>query len=225
MRISFRYKYVMFDVPKSASTSINFALRNVSECILDGSGGVKHMNVADYEEYFEPFLKKCGGLDTDDLERIAVVREPFDMLASLYKYLRRSGVENPAHRDHFRHTCSISFSEFLEEVCERQAKTRLVTQTSSFILGVKGIVGIDSLFPFERLDDLAGYLSNKVGQEIEIPRRNVSVHQDIEPVEPSLRDQVQKLFENDFVLHDAIMRSPLGQPLRIRHCAISELSI
>ena len=63
----------MFDVPKSASTSINFALRHVPECILDGNGGVKHMTVADYEEYFEPFLKKRSGLDAFSIfERIAV---------------------------------------------------------------------------------------------------------------------------------------------------------
>lgn len=223
MRISFRHKYVMFDVPKSASTSINFALRHVSECILDGSGGVKHMTVADYEEYFEPFLKKCGGLDINTLERIAVVREPFGMLASYYKYLRRSGVEDADHRDHYRNTCSISFSEFLEGVCGNDVNRHVVSRPSSFILNSEGTVGIDALFSFQRLNDLAEYLSVKVGQKIEIPVRNASLQQNLGTVGQGLQGKVQNRFEEDFLLYDAILQMPKGEPLRIRHKGFAEL--
>lgn len=212
----------MFDVPKSASTSINFALRHASECVLDGSGGVKHMTVADYEEYFEPFLKKRSGLDTSTLERIAVVREPFDMLASYYKYLRRSGVERAGHVDHLRNTCNMSFSDFLEDVCGGEAKKFVVTRPSSFILNSRGTVGIDLLFSFERLDDLAKYLSSKIEQRVEIPMKNISVQQDIGPVKQVLLDRVRNVFENDFILYDAIMRKPKGEPLRVRHNEIVE---
>ena len=223
MRISFRHKYVMFDVPKSASTSINFALRHVSECILDGNGGVKHMTVADYEEYLEPFLKKRSGLDANILERIAVVREPFDMLASYYKYLRRSGVEKAGHVDHMRNTYNMSFSDFLKGVCGGETKRFVVTRSSSFILNPRGKIGIDLLFSFERLDDLAKHLSSKVGQNIEIPMKNVSKQQDIGPVKQVLLDRVRDVFENDFILYDAIMRKPKGEPLRVRHNEIAEI--
>lgn len=223
MRISFRHKYMMFDVPKSASTSINFALQHVSECILDGNGGVKHMTVADYEEYLEPFLKKRSGMDISTLERIAVVREPFDMLASYYKYRRRPGVESASHVDHSRNTCGVSFSAFLEGVCEKEGKRYAVTRPSSFILDPSKKVGIDLLFSFERLDALAKYLTSKTGQKIEIPRRNVSAQLDIGSVERGLLDRVRNVFENDFILYDAIMRSPNGEPLRVRHYGFAEL--
>lgn len=223
MRISFRHKYVMFDVPKSASTSINFALRHVSECILDGNGSVKHMNVADYEEYFEPFLEKSGRLDTNTLERIAVVREPFDMLASYYKYLRRSGTENVGHHDYFRNTCDISFSDFLEGLCGGETGKYMVACPSIFVLNSVGKVGIDLLFSFERLDDLAKHLSSKVGQDVKIPKKNVSTQQDVGPVGQVLQDRVRRLFENDFILYETIMRRPTGEPLRIRHNGIAEL--
>ncbi|MEO9874089.1 MAG: hypothetical protein ABJM26_05415 [Anderseniella sp.] len=223
MRISFRHKYVMFDVPKSASTSINLALQHASECTLDGNGGVKHMTVADYEEYLEPFLKKRSGMDIGTLERIAVVREPFDMLASYYKYRRRPGVENASHVDHSRNTCGVSFSAFLEDICKKEGKRYVVTRPSSFILDPSKKVGIDLLFSFERLDALAKYLTSKTGQEIEIPRRNVSAQLDIGLVERDLLDRVRNAFEDDFILHEAIMHSPHGEPLRVRHHGLAEL--
>lgn len=221
MQISFRHKYVMFDVPKSASTSINIALKPVSECILDGAGGVKHMTVADYEEYLEPFLKKRWGQDPHTLERIAVVREPFDMLASYYKYLRRPGVEDVDHWDHYRNTCDISFAEFLKGVCKGHGRRRAVTRPSTFIQNSEGKVGIDLLFSFKRLDDLARYLSSKIGKEIQIPVKNVSVQQDVGSVDQGLLDQVRDMFENDFILYEAIMQRPKGDPLRIRHGEIT----
>ena len=223
MRISFRHRYVMFDVPKSASTSINLALQHVSECTLDGNGGVKHMTVADYEEHLEPFLKKRIDMDISTLERIAVVREPLDMLASYYKYLRRPGVENASHVDHSRNTCGVSFSAFLEDICQKMDKRYLVTRPSSFILDSSKKVGVDLLFSFERLNALAKYLTSKTGQEVEIPRRNVSAKLDIGSVEKDLLDRFRNAFEDDFILYEAIMHSPGGDPLRIRHYGLANL--
>lgn len=223
MRISFRHKYVMFDVPKSASTSINLALQHVSECTLDGNGGVKHMTVADYEEYLEPFLRKRTDMDISTLERIAVVREPLDMLASYYKYLRRPGVENASNVDHSRNTCGVSFSAFLEDICQKEDERYVVTRPSRFILDPSKKVGIDLLFSFERLDALAKYLTCKTGQEIEIPKRNVSAQLDTGSVESDLLNRVQDAFEDDLILYEAIMHSPSGEPLRIRHRGLVNL--
>lgn len=181
------------------------------------------MTVADYEEYFEPFLKKRSDMDISTLERIAVVREPLDMLASYYKYLRRPGVENASHVDHSRSTYGVSFNAFLEEICQKEDRRYVVTRPSSFVLDLSKKVGIDLLFSFERLDALAKYLTCKTGQKVEIPRRNVSAQLDIGSVERDLLDRVRNAFKDDFILYEAIMHNPNGEPLRIRHYGLANL--
>ncbi|MEO9873976.1 MAG: sulfotransferase family 2 domain-containing protein [Anderseniella sp.] len=223
MQISIRHKYVMFDVPKSASTSINFALRHISDCVLDGPGGIKHTSVADYERYLEPYLQNRSGVDVGSLNRLAVVREPLDMLASYYKYLRRPGVENAGHRDNFRHTCDISFDQFLEHVCNEGLRRRVVLRPSTFLLNADGKFGVDLLFSFARLGDLAAYLSSITGHEIKLPMKNVSAPDDVWCASQGLMNQVRSVFENDFILYDAIMQRPAGEPLRVRDHEITEI--
>lgn len=224
MRISFKHRYVMFDIPKSASTSITFALRGVSECIIDGNGGAKHMLLADYEEFLEPFFLKRAGKFVLEFERLAVVREPLDMLGSYYKYLRRPAALNPEHPDFRRHTADVSFAEYAQMVCDRTPnRFSNVTRPSGFVADKDHRIGIDTLFAFERLDDLAAHMSEKCGQEINIPQRNVSPQVDLGDIGNEARRLIEDTFAADFALYRAVKALPAGQTLRARGRRISEL--
>lgn len=220
MRISFRHRYVMFDIPKSASTSINFALRRVSECILDGNGGLKHTHVTDYETYLEPLLQKRVGVQVSDFERIAVVREPLDMLKSYYTYLQRPGVENPRHVDHSRSTVGLSFGEFVRRVLDEQGgKVKpiySVSRPSGFVKDLTGKVGIDSLFSYDNLDGFSDYMSEKTGETIELEARNVSKVQVQFDITTSLLGEMREILAEDFELYEAIAAKGDAGPLKIR---------
>lgn len=223
MRISFKHRYVMFDIPKSASTSINFAIRTISECILDGHGGVKHTHVIDYERFIEPLLRlKCGPV-VDAYERIAVVREPIDMLQSYFKYLRRPGVESPGHVDHARNTLGVEFADFLTEVCTANGNVFKVSRPSGFVMDAEGGIGIDALFSFARLNDLSTHLSARSGTEIDIPFKNISPESQLPDLDDAVIGLMRETFASDFALYDAIMRQPEGQPLRARHQPLAAL--
>jgi len=219
MRISFRHKYVMFDIPKSASTSINYAIRHVSECILDGNGGIKHINVSDYEEFLEPLLVKRAGIDTSTLERIAVVRDPLDMLKSYYTYLQRPGVKNPQHVDHRRSTANMQFDEFIEIFLDEQSGKRKpvfrVSRPSGFLKDHNGQIGVDSIFSFDDLELLAVYMSEKTGTHIEIEKKNVSTSKVESQVSDSLLGKIREVMAEDFRLYDAIASAGGAHPLRI----------
>lgn len=222
MRISFRHKYIMFDIPKSASTSVNFALRTISECILDGNGGVKHIQVTDYEQFLEPLFQRRYGPGIDDFERIAVVREPVDMLRSYFKYLRRPGVENPGHVDHHRNTIDVDFADFLVNACTVGVKG--LARPSGFVADRNGQIGIDALFSFARLDALSAHLSQRSGTQIDIPFQNVSPESRLSDLGADVLDMVRDTFAADFALYDAIMRQPADQPLRARHHPLANLA-
>lgn len=220
MRLSFRHRYVMFDIPKSASTSINSALSRVAECVLDGNGGMKHVGVEDFETYLEPLLARRSGMSTDTFERIAVVREPVDMLMSYFKYLQRPGTETPGHVDHDRNTVGMAFDRFCEAVvAEYQRRTPFrfrVSRPSTFIRSADGTVGIDALFAFGRLNDLAAHMSEKTGVQIEIPRRNVSAMGDLPTLPSVLMGDLRQVMADDFLLHDLVAAQPPLTPLRMR---------
>lgn len=224
MRISFRNRFVMFDIPKSASTSVNQALAPVSETVLDGDGGVKHINVRLFEEHLAPLLEKCIGPAADRLERIAIVREPFDMLRSYYTYLRRPGIERPDHVDNDRNALNIEFSDFVAIVCAKgPSRFRGIGRPSGFVADSKGLVGIDAIFAMERLPEFAGYMSQKTGRTIEIPHRNVSQERVGEQLPAALVAKVKDVMAADFALHAAALAAPEGAPLRVRGRHISAL--
>ncbi len=219
MRLSFRFRYVMFDIPKSASTSINFALSRVSECVLDGNGGLKHLRVTDYEQFLEPMLLKCSHAPVSEFDRIAVVREPIDMIMSYYKYLRRSGVEDPGHVDHRRHTLDINFEEFCQSVVnEYRGRSQVrysVSRPASFLKTQDGTIGVDTIFAFDRLDSFARYMSEKTGSEISIPMRNVSAKGADLSIGQSLYEDLRQIMADDFKLYD-LTKEAGDEPLRIR---------
>ena len=71
------------------------------------------------------------------------------MLASYYKYLRRSGVGKVGHVDDLGKTQNnMSFSDFLAGVSGGETKRFVVTRSSSFILNPRRKIGIDLLFSF-----------------------------------------------------------------------------
>ena len=52
--------------------------------------------------------------------------------------------------------------------------------------------------------------------------KNVSEPQYVGPVKQALLDRVRDVFENDFILYDAIMRKPKGV-LRVQDYGIAEI--
>lgn len=92
MLVFLKHNLVFFAVPKTGTTSYQAALKGKADIIMRGAPAVKHLNMRKYERSFGPFLNKAFNLTP---ERMAVMRDPLDLMRSWYKYRSRS---NPGTR-------------------------------------------------------------------------------------------------------------------------------
>jgi hypothetical protein len=226
LNISFDHKFVFFDIPKSASTSIDKAIKPISQFRIAGRGAIKHCNVKDYEQHIEPFLVKRLGEEVREFERIAVVREPIDMLRSLYRYLQRPGVEVEGHTDHEKYTGNVEFQEFCLAVCGEGTRVGHrwgAPKASEFLSDEYGIVKVDSIFSFDDLDGVADYLSRRCGARIEMPQMN-STSGTEEALDSTALSLIEERFKRETAIWSLARGCEFGTPLRIKGAAIGQLN-
>ena len=83
MRISTKASFVFLSMPKSASTSVEKALKPHCEIAFEGPG-IKHLNARKYHDVIKPMLKAL--MPNKTFETICLYREPISFIHSWYRY-------------------------------------------------------------------------------------------------------------------------------------------
>ena len=109
MLVFWKQKLVFLSVPKTGTTAIEEALAPTADMVISNPPELKHAPVYRYNRFFRPMFERA--CKTDDLELIAVMREPVSWLASWYRYRRRDFM-----RGHRNSTHDVSFEEFVRAV-------------------------------------------------------------------------------------------------------------
>ncbi len=174
MLISMRYDFVFLCTPKCASTSVEAMLYPYSDIRLQGPNYLKHTNVREFETYIRPFLAAKTTVET--LETICVVREPVSWLDSWYRFRARHRLRDPDHPSHDRSTADIAFPDFVRAYMSSPPPRFAANIDSQFDFVKDGAdeVGVQTIFRYERVEDLVAYMSRKVDASLTLPRRNVS---------------------------------------------------
>ncbi len=106
MLIFSKAKLVLFSVPKTGTTAIETALAPHAAIALLDPPELKHAPVYRYNRFLRPMVEKFIG---DEVETLAVIREPVSWLGSWYRYRQRPFLSGrPVSTE------GLSFDQFVE---------------------------------------------------------------------------------------------------------------
>lgn len=189
MIISIEKKFIFVANLKTASTSIESALRPHGDIVVRQSELGKHLPLAEIQKRFKWIFDTIG---LDEFFKFGVIRDPLDYALSLYKSHRHEKFkDNPK-----LYTGDMSFDDFLV-VWVPNNKGQLQPQIDKFI-DASGNLAMDQLVVYSELEKKFPEVMAKVGvPEIELPKMNVSPKADVD-VTDSARLHLEALMERDY---------------------------
>ena len=178
MLVSYEKKFLFVHVPKTAGTSICRALspfaespETLPENRLLAALGIHVNHIGPWHR------KRFRGHSTlkiikrnlpqqvyDDLFRFAFVRNPWDLLVSLYHFIS----SRPKHR-YAKLVADMSFAEFIDVWTKRSEISQ-----RSFLVDDKGNLDVDFVGRFEHLNADFSAICAKVGVKLTLPHANSS---------------------------------------------------
>ena len=172
MLVFWKARLVMLAVPKTGSSAYETALApHASMTVLDPPE-LKHAPVYRYNRFFRPMLEKVGG---KDMELMAIVREPVSWLGSWYRYRQRGFLAGRPTS-----TRGMSFDAFVEAYTrgERPPFANVGSQ-AKFIEPRPNGTAVTHLFRYEHQAKIIGFLEQRLGVTLDLPRENVSPRADL----------------------------------------------
>ncbi|WP_137700292.1 sulfotransferase family protein [Marimonas lutisalis] len=196
MLVFSKAKLVFLSVPKTGTTAIEQALAPHAAIAVLDPPELKHAPVYRYNRFFRPMIEKFVG---DDMEVIAVMREPVSWLGSWYRYRQRPFMNGrPAS------TAGMSFDDFVEGyLSDPRPAFADVGAQSKFLEPRPNGTSVDRIFRYESLDGLITYLEERLGQGITLPRLNVSPSADLS-LAPARAARLRHTCAADFDLWESL---------------------
>jgi len=196
MLIFIKERLVLFATPKTASTSIETTLQNLSSMKLSAPSVVKHTTYRRYKRLLEPYVVAIID-DTPDC--IAAFREPVDWLGSWYRYRGRQsliGKDNSTH--------GITFDQFVAAYLQDdQPKFANVGSQARFVSTKNGTLGMSHLFRYDKINTMIAFLEDRLNKRIKLPQINVSPKAELS-LSPDLLKELQNAYARDFEIYDTI---------------------
>jgi hypothetical protein len=165
MLISLDYKFIFIANLKTASTSIENALRSFSEIALIESQFEKHAPMSEIERRFAWVFDI---VQLSELFKFGVIRDPADYVLSIYN----SHADQKFASDPTLYTRGISFSEFRTRWAETNAD-QLLPQYNRF-LRRDGTFGMDYVVSYNKLVDGFRFITKKLNISATLERINAS---------------------------------------------------
>jgi hypothetical protein len=135
----------------------------------------------------------------DEVETLAVIREPVSWLGSWYRYRQRPFLSGrPVSTE------GLSFDQFVEAyLAETRPAYANVGAQSKFVEPRPNGTAITRFFKYEELQDCVAYLEERLELAISLPQVNVSPKQDLE-LSPALEARLRTACAADFHLWNSI---------------------
>jgi hypothetical protein len=151
--------------PKTGSTAIAAALESLAAVSVQRPPVLKHTTVHRYRRFVGPYLAAAS---KEDFTVVALMRDPRDWLGSWFRFRQRE------ETDPERSTRGMSFDDFVRAWCsDARPQFADVGSQARFLRPRQG-EGVDRLFRYEDIDTFVGFLEDRLGCEIILPRLNVS---------------------------------------------------
>lgn len=167
MLVFWKARLVFLAVPKTGTSAYEAALGPVASMTVLDPPELKHAPVYRYNRFFRPILEKMGA---EQMDILAVVREPVSWLGSWYRYRQRGFLEGKPTS-----TRGISFDDFVQAYTtgDRPPFANVGSQ-AKFIEPRPNGVGVTHLYKYENQSGLLDFLEARLETKIDLPRENVS---------------------------------------------------
>lgn len=195
MLVFWKEKLVLLAVPKTGTTALSEALAPHASTIISDPPILKHAPIYRYNRFLRPFFEGVGG---QEMETVALIREPIDWLGSWYRYRRRPHLNGSPNS-----TAEISFDTFVDAYLKgnRPAFADVGSQRK-FVTGADGAVGVDHLFCYEQPDRLLRFLEDRLQINLVLSRSNVSPRLDA-TLSPEIESRLRRKCAGEFEIWDA----------------------
>lgn len=196
MLVFSKARLVFLSVPKTGSTAYEEALKPHASMWVGAPPELKHAPVFRYNRFFRPVLEKFV---SEDLEVLAVMREPVSWLGSWYRYRQRDEIVGQPTS-----TAGISFDAFVDEYLKGQsAPFANVGSQAKFLQPQKNGTAVTHLFRYEDQAGLMSFLEARLKLSFETTRYNASPKRDLELNDKTLTRMRRKM-PQEFALYDGI---------------------
>ncbi|MCA0994564.1 gamma-glutamyl kinase [Alloyangia pacifica] len=192
MLVFWKARLVLLAVPKTGTSAYEAALGpHASMAVLDPPE-LKHAPVYRYNRFFRPMFEKMG---VEHMELMAVVREPVSWLGSWYRYRQRGFLEGKPTS-----TRGLSFDDFVEAYTrgERPPFANVGSQ-AKFVEPRPNGTDVTHLFRYENQAVITGFLEERLGLTLDLPRENVSPRADL-ALSPEIEAKLRRKCAADFEL-------------------------
>ena len=172
MQLSTQHGFAFLCAPKCASSSIESVIAPYCNVNFSGPGGLKHITARDYRDTILRYHKRA--LSQRPIETFSIFREPIEWLFSWYRYRQRDDIKQPDHPFHRNYTGDMSFEDFVQGYLSSEKRPTFanVGDQARFHTLKGGCIGVERIYAMSRLDQVAGYLSERLGTSVELPVKN-----------------------------------------------------
>ncbi|MBP0482954.1 gamma-glutamyl kinase [Sagittula salina] len=192
MLVFWKQRLVMLAVPKTGTSAWETALGPRASMVVNDPPELKHAPVYRYNRFFRPMFDKVGG---QDMELLAVIREPVSWLGSWYRYRQRGFLEGRPTS-----TRGMGFDDFVRAYCAKDRPPFAnVGAQSKFVEPRPNGVAVKHLFKYENQSGLIGFLETRLGFAIDLPRENVSPRREID-LSPETEALLRQTCAADFAI-------------------------
>ena len=190
MIVFWKERLVFLSVPKTGTSAYAEALAPRAGLIVQDPPELKHAPIYRYNGFFRPMFEKMGA---EDMEIMAVVREPVSWLGSWYRYRQRSFLDGKPTS-----TKGVSFDAFVEAYCqsEKPAFANVGSQ-AKFVEPRPNGVRVTHLFAYENQTMILGFLEDRLETKIDLLEVNVSPRMPLE-LSPQTRHRLERRCSAEF---------------------------
>lgn len=204
MLVSTEHKFVFLSNRKCASSSLVHSLKPYCSVVFESDQRVRHTNFKEYRKYILPFLKHKVGDEVKGYDVFCLFREPTDWLHSWYRFRTRSAVSPEVTPGHWEYAGHRTWPEFMAD-CFKWNSPRYAVRTRQwkFVTAKNRKVDGITLVRYDDIDAFTKLIGERVGQEIDVVRWNVSPKADSGPSDDD-RLTCRKNMARDYEIYDAI---------------------
>lgn len=197
MLVFWKQKLVFLSVPKTGTTAYQEALAPLASMVILDPPELKHAPLYRYNRFFRPMFEKA--CRTDDMETLAVMREPISWLGSWYRYRRRPFMQGRPNA-----TFDVSFDDFVEGYMQGNPPGFAnVGSQAKFLEPRPNGTAVTHLFRYEDQAGLIAFLEQRLDTTITLPRANVSPEMTL-TLSPQVERKLRRKKAEEFDLYASI---------------------
>lgn len=205
MLVFWKERLTFLAVPKTGTTAYEVALGERADMIVRDPPQLKHSPIYRYNRFFRPMFEKQGA---ENMETLAVMREPVSWLSSWYRYRARPFMDGKPNS-----TAGMDFDTFVQAYMKGdQPSFANVGSQAKFLEPRPNGTAINHLFRYDDLGSLTKFLEERLNVTLDLGYTNVSPKLET-GLSPHVEEKYRRKCAAEFDLYASIPDGGYHAPL------------